>query len=67
MIADRDLPLAEKCPICNSSGTIKRSFSPLPISSVGKYSAIRRAGTDWNSLLKKIKRGSGEKNSIQTR
>jgi putative FmdB family regulatory protein len=68
LISERDVPLETACPACNESGGVTRLLSapPLSYSGGGLKSNVTRAGSGWNDVLNKIKKGSGRKNSINS-
>jgi len=63
----RDEPVSLPCPNCNEKGSIRRVIGKLFISYAGSQTVLQRAGTNYNDLLTKIKKGSGRENSIETR
>ena len=62
--ADRDKPVGQPCP-CGKSGTIKRGVCAPAIVSDSIH-PIKRAGNEWNDVLKGIKKASGKENTIDT-
>lgn len=60
---NRDDPVGEPCPHCES-GKKKRKATAVQLSYAGTKSMIRRAGGDWNCLLKKIHKNSGKQSKI---
>jgi hypothetical protein len=64
-IDTRDEPTLQSCS-CGKNGTIVRILNALSINYSGFKSPIRRAGSNWNDLLKKIKKGSGKDTTIET-
>ncbi len=62
---ERDAPLLIPCKQCNT-GKINRVFTTAGISYAGNKSAVRRAGSGWNDVLKKIKSTAGRTNTIDT-
>ena len=62
----RDLTLtSEECEVimADPKAPIQRVFRPSTFSSQAK-SDLRMAGSEWNNLLTKIKKGSDEKSTI---
>lgn len=67
-MADRDVPTTKECPHCNSEGTVKRIIDFAPrVSYDGAKTVLQRAGSGWNDLLTKVKKGSGRHSNIETR
>lgn len=70
-VFDRIVPYDDRdhkaeCPACQKvQGT--RQISAASVSYKGAKSDLTRAGSGWNDMLKKIKGGSGKKNTIRTR
>lgn len=62
-MSKRDEAVQEPCPECN--GEIYRTLETGGLVSDSK-TPLRRAGSGWNDVLKKIKKGSGQKNTIKT-
>jgi len=65
-IADRDNPKQSDCPVC--SGKIKRMVESPAISYQGSKSLHQRAGSEFNNILKEIKKRNGrlsEKSTIK--
>jgi len=62
-MSKRDEATQEPCPECG--GEIYRTMETGGLISDSK-TPLRRAGSGWNDVLKKIKKGSGRKNSIKT-
>ena len=62
-IADRDDPVKKPCSECE--GELYRTMETGGLVSDVK-TPMRRAGSEWNSLMKRIKKGSGRENSIKT-
>jgi len=62
-MSKRDEATQEPCPECG--GEIYRTLETGGLISDSK-TPLRRAGSGWNDVLKKIKKGSGRKNSIKT-
>lgn len=63
-IANRDDVLP--CPNCEKK-KVKRSVSAVKVSYSGFKENTTRAGSGWNDVLNKVKKGSGRENSIRTR
>lgn len=67
-INDRDIPTQNECPHCKFNGNVKRIIDFAPrISYSGAKTVLQRAGSGWNDVLTKIKKGSGKKAKIETR
>ena len=65
---DRDAPMGEKCPKCGESDCVKRIPSVVRMSYQGRPGeAMRKAGSGWNDVLGKIKKGAGRKSTINTK
>lgn len=58
---NRDAACGATCPSCNEIGQIERILEMPSTSYMGRVSNVKRAGSDWNSLLKKIKRGCSKR------
>jgi len=65
-IADRNKPIESPCPECGKKGKISRVFE-MPALVSTSPDILKKAGSGWNDVLKKIKKGSGSKNTIHTR
>lgn len=63
-MSERDEPTKEQCQECKD-GEIYRTLETGGLVSDSK-TALRRAGTEWNDVLKKVKKGSGRSNTIKT-
>lgn len=63
-LADRDKPRA--CPKCGKK-RVTRGVSAVKVNYGGFKDPITRAGSGWNDLLKRVKKGSARKNTIRTR
>lgn len=64
----RDTPTTLPCPKCNKLGSVKRIIGKLFISYDGNKTVLQRAGTNFNDLLCKIKKGSSKHGcTIETR
>lgn len=61
--ADRDKPVGKDCP-CGEGGKVCRGVCAPSLSYQGSVSPIRKAGGEWNDLLKRIKKKSGSKSTI---
>jgi putative FmdB family regulatory protein len=61
-VSDRDKATREPCPAC-SAEAVTRDVSAANISYTGFISLHKRAGSGFNDLLKKIKKGAG-KNAV---
>jgi putative FmdB family regulatory protein len=55
-----------ECPACQKVQG-KRQVSAARVSYKGAKSDLARAGSGWNDVLKKVKGGSAQKNTIRTR
>lgn len=65
-ISERNIPILEKCPLCNETGHIKRVFeSPLIVSGITSDGPLQKTDSGWNDTLKRIKAASGKNNTIQ--
>lgn len=71
-MVDRDKPVGQPCPEEHCSkknkkcdGTISREVTAPGLNYQGSVSAIRRAGSHWNDVLKGIKKASGRENTIE--
>ena len=62
-VADRKIPLESPCPECGGELFQKLSGTSLVSDSMG---TLRRAGTEWQDVLKGIKKASGKDNTIKT-
>ena len=62
--AERDNP--RSCPSC-SKKKVKRGVSAVKVSYSGFKDNVTRAGSGWNDVLNKVKKGSGRSNTIRTR
>lgn len=62
--ADRDKPLETPCSKCG--GPIRRELVYAPSISYDTVNPIRRAGNEWNDVLKGIQKASGKENTIDT-
>jgi predicted nucleic acid-binding Zn ribbon protein len=60
-MADRDKPVGQPCPIEGCNGKIARGITAPGLSFSGSVSAIKKAGTGWNDVLKGIKKASDPK------
>lgn len=63
----RDSPLTLPCPKCKALNKIRRIVGKLFISYDGNKTILQRAGSEWNDVLLRVKKGSGRKNTIETR
>jgi putative FmdB family regulatory protein len=61
-ISKRDQVLKNPCPKCKTKGLIERLFEN-PSISFDTIDPIRRAGSNWNDVLKKISDGAGKRRS----
>lgn len=62
-ISERDEPITQPCPECE--GEVYRTMETGGLVSDSK-TPLRRAGSGWNDVLKKIKKGSARSNTIKT-
>ena len=60
---EREKP--RKCPSCGKK-KCTRGVSAVKLSYSGFKDPIKRAGSGWNDVLKKVKKGSGRSNTIRT-
>jgi len=65
-IATRNAPCDKPCPHCKQEKTVIKLVSPTRMSYEGAVSMQRRAGSGWNDLLGKIKKGAGRQSTIET-
>lgn len=65
-MAEYKKPLSEQCPSCKEVGNIKRDYEAglAAISYRDSKSDLRRAGSGWTEVLKKIKKTAGKNNTI---
>lgn len=61
-MSDRDEPTKHPCPECE--GELFRTMETAGLISDSK-TAMRRAGSGWNDILKGIKKASGRDNKIK--
>lgn len=67
-MSERNFPLTQPCPHCKTADTVKKIITGAPrISYDGAQTVLQRAGSGWNDLLNKVKKGSGRKTTIETR
>jgi putative FmdB family regulatory protein len=64
IIVQRDMAKQKPCPLCNASGKIERVIQSPAISFEGSKTTIRRAGSGWNDVLKKIDRYAGKNSTV---
>lgn len=62
-MSKRDEATQQPCPECG--GEVYRTLETGGLVSDSK-TPLRRAGSGWNDVLKKIKKGSGRSNTIKT-
>lgn len=62
-IDDRKIPVENPCPKCNQSKNIQQTIKPVGFVS-SSISTLRRAGSEWGDVLKKVKKASGKGNTI---
>jgi len=62
-MADRDKPLLEKCPGCGKKKSIIRGFVAAKIV-YDISNPLKRAGSGWNDLMKKMAKGAGRHSKI---
>lgn len=65
-MSNRKEPEQEPCPNCNEKDCIEQTLTGAPALVSDSKTAMRRAGTEWNDVLKKIKKGSARSNTIKT-
>ena len=63
---DRKQPEQEACPNCNEKDCVHQTLSSAPPLVSDSKSALTRAGSGWNDILKGIKKGSARSNTIKT-
>jgi putative FmdB family regulatory protein len=64
-IADREEPTKKPCPACHKKGKVDRVFQYAPaISYDGGVSDIKRAGSGWNDVLKRIDKYAGKRSQV---
>ena len=63
-IADRDKPTTKPCPACHKKGKVTRVFQAPAVSYEGAISDIKRAGSGWNDVLKRIDKYAGKKSQV---
>jgi len=62
-IDDRKVPTETPCSHCG--GEVFQSLANTKLSMVSDYKTpLRRAGSEWGDVLKKVKSGSGRVNTI---
>ena len=66
LMEERDKPVETNCPHCLVKGEVIRLMEASFISYHGTKGALKRAGSGWNDVLKKIKSQSGRNNTIET-
>lgn len=65
-ISNRKEPEQEACPNCNEKDCVEQSLTEPPKLVSDSKTAMRRAGSGWNDVLKGIKKASGRNNTIKT-
>jgi putative FmdB family regulatory protein len=65
-IAKRDLPSTLPCPKCGAVGCVSRLVSAPAVSYNGSKGVRAKAGSEWNGVLKQIKKNSGRRSTIET-
>lgn len=60
---DRKIPVQSPCPNCKKSNTVQQSIKAVPFVT-SSISTLRRAGSEWGDVLKKVKKASGKGNTI---
>ena len=63
-IADRDKPTTKPCPACHKKGKVTRVFQSPAVSYEGPKSDIRKAGSEWNDVLKRIDKYAGKRSQV---
>ena len=63
---NRKEPEQEACPNCNEKDCVEQTLTKAPGLVSDSKSALTRAGSGWNDVLKGIKKGSGRSNTIKT-
>ncbi|RPG31837.1 MAG: hypothetical protein CBB72_011765 [Muricauda sp. TMED12] len=62
-IKDMNKPTELRCAQCLQYGTVQKKLTTPGFVSDSK-SVLRRAGTEWQDVLKKVKKASGKGNTI---
>ena len=65
-MGDRKQPESEACPNCNEKDCVHQTLTSAPGLVSDSMSTMRRAGSEWNDVLKGIKKASGKNNTIKT-
>jgi hypothetical protein len=63
---DRKIPERKECPNCDVAGMVEQTITGVPGLVSDSMSTMRRAGSEWNDVLKGIKKASGRGNTIKT-
>lgn len=68
-IDERSRPLLEPCPHCGQNGAVMRVFNHSGFHLGGSQTDVhlmakKKGGSDWNHLLKRIKKGSARSNTM---
>lgn len=64
-IEEHSMRIAELDQFKEDNPHLQRHLSGSPgLTTDGSVSVMRRAGSEWQDVLKKVKKGSGQKNSI---
>ena len=67
-MSDRDVPTTQPCVHCDCIDAVKRIIDFAPrISYDGAKTILQRAGSGWNDVLNKVKKGSGRHANMETR
>ena len=62
-IEERDSPSNKPCPSCKKK-SVERVFKAPSISYEGAKSDIRRAGSGWNDVLKRVHKYAGKRSQV---
>jgi len=65
-ISKRDEPLDKPCPSCSVEGKVRRLVGAPAVSYQGGRTMQQRAGSEWNNVLKGIKKAAGRQSTIET-
>ena len=64
-VSDNQKPLSEPCPLCSVKGKVFRVFGASAILQHERDGVrAKQAGSEWNSVLKKIDKAAGPKSTI---
>lgn len=62
--AARNEPVGKDCP-CGKDGKVCRGVCAPALSFQGSVSAVKKAGSGWNDVLKSVKKGAGKQSNIE--